>query len=240
MIEARGLTKRYRDHTAIEDVSFVVGAGEVVGLLGPNGAGKTTTMRILTGALQPTQGTARIDGHDVFEAAMLVKGRVGYVPEYPPLYPDLTVGEFLTFVASLKGVPRRRRAEQVDTVAGRVGVDNSLRRLIRNLSKGYRQRVGLAQALLGNPKVLVLDEPTAGLDPRQIGEVRSLVRELAGSHTVILSTHILQEVTAICDRVIIISRGRIVADDPIDKLVARHGSGAHSTLEQVFLSLTEM
>lgn len=240
MIEAQGLTKRYRDHTAIADVSFSIGEGEVVGLLGPNGAGKTTTMRILTGSLPATSGRARVAGYDVLDSPMQVKRRIGYVPEHPPLYADLTVREYLRFVASLKGVRRAELAAEIESVAERVGLGDVLGRLIRNISKGYQQRTGLAQALLGDPPVLVLDEPTVGLDPRQIGEVRELIGSLAGDHTVLLSTHILHEVTAICQRVVIISRGRIVADDTVESLVARRGGAATESLESVFLSLTQV
>lgn len=241
MINIKGLAKHYRDLTAIEDVTFSVGKGEIVGFLGPNGAGKSTTLKILTGFLPPSAGTAQVAGFDVFEQGMEVKRRMGYLPEVPPVYPDLTVTEYLRFVASLKGLRGEHKTKSVSHVLGRVNIGDQAKRLIGNLSKGYQQRVGLAQALLGNPQVLVLDEPTVGLDPRQIGEVRQLIRDLAGEHTVILSTHILQEVTATCQRVIIINQGRIVADDPITHLVAKHRRpGREPSLEEIFLSLTEV
>lgn len=241
MIEIEGLTKHYRDLAAIQDVSFKVGKGEIVGFLGPNGAGKTTTMKILTGFMPASHGTARVAGFDVFEQPMEVKRRIGYLPEIPPVYPDLTVGEYLKFVGTLKGLRGADLRSDVERVVNRVNLVQVLDRLIRNLSKGFQQRVGLAQALLGNPQVLILDEPTVGLDPRQIGDVRELIRELAGDHTVILSTHILQEVTATCQRAIIINKGRIVADDALQDLAAKHRRGGReSSLEEIFLSLTEI
>jgi ABC-2 type transport system ATP-binding protein len=241
MIEISGLTKVYRDLPAIEDVSFRVGKGEIVGFLGPNGAGKSTTMRILAGFLAATAGQARVAGYDVFEAPMQVKKRLGYLPEVPPVYPELTVREYLRFVGKLKGLRGRALSQGLDRVIDRVSLQAVIDRLIGNLSKGYQQRTGLAQALLGSPEVLILDEPTVGLDPRQIGEVRSLIRSLAGEHTVILSTHILHEVTATCQRVVVINNGRIVADDPITHLVAKHRKpGREPSLEEIFLSLTEV
>jgi len=241
MIETKGLTKHYRDLVAVEDVSFSVGKSEIVGFLGPNGAGKTTTMRILTGFLPATSGSAKVAGYDVFEQPMEVKRRTGYLPEVPPVYPDLTVREYLEFLATLKGLNKKDAKRNIEQVVVRVGLTVVMDRLIRNLSKGFQQRTGLAQALLGDPEVLILDEPTVGLDPRQIGEVRKLIKELAIDHTVILSTHILQEVTAICQRVIIINQGRIVADDPLDALVAKHKkNGQEASLEEIFLSLTEV
>jgi ABC-2 type transport system ATP-binding protein len=241
MIEIAGLTKRYRTQTAIEDVTFSVGQGEIVGFLGPNGAGKSTTMNILSGFLAATAGRAKVAGFDVFEAPMQVKRRLGYLPEMPPVYPDLTVREYLAFVARLKGMRGRAHKAAIDRVVERVSLQPVFDRLIGNLSKGYQQRTGLAQALLGNPEVLILDEPTVGLDPRQIGEVRALIRSLAGEHTVILSTHILHEVTATCQRVVVINKGRIVADDPLTHLVAKHRRpGREPSLEEIFLSLTEV
>lgn len=241
MITIEGLAKRYRDLTAIEDVSFSVGKGEIVGFLGPNGAGKSTTLKILAGFMPATSGRAQVAGFDVFQKPLEVKRRMGYLPEVPPVYPDLTVAEYLTFVASLKGLRGKARRTDVAHVLERVNIGHQEKRLIGNLSKGYQQRVGIAQALLGNPQVLILDEPTVGLDPRQIGEVRRLIRDLAGEHTVILSTHILQEVTATCQRVIVINKGRIVADDPITHLVAKHRvPGREPSLEEIFLSLTEV
>ncbi len=241
MIETIGLTKSYRDLTAIKDVTFKVNKGEIVGFLGPNGAGKTTTMKILTGFMPPTSGQAKVAGFDVFEQPMEVRRRIGYLPEVPPVYPDLTVAEYLTFVGRLKGLRGQKLRTDVERVINKTSLAEAAFRLIRNLSKGFRQRAGLAQALLGNPDVLILDEPTAGLDPRQIGDVRTLIKELAGEHTVILSTHILQEVTATCERVIIINQGKIVADDQLLALVSRHKSaGREPSLEEVFLSLTEV
>lgn len=240
MIKTEGLTKHYRDFVAIEDVGFEVKKGEIVGFLGPNGAGKTTTMKILTGFLPATRGTAIVAGHNVFEEPMEVKRRVGYLPEIPPVYPDLTVREFLAFVGTLKGLSGAKLKSDIERVVLRVHLTEVVDRLIRNISKGYQQRTGLAQALMGNPEVLILDEPTVGMDPRQIGEVRKLIRELAGDHTVILSTHILQEVTATCQRVIIINQGRIVADEALTSLVAKHTRGGREqSLEEIFLSLTE-
>ncbi len=236
MIEIECLTKRYRDFVAIEDVTFAVRKGEIVGFLGPNGAGKSTTMRILTGALPASAGQAKLAGFDVMESPREVKRRVGYLPEVPPVYPDLTVTEYLRFVGRLKGLRGEALTREVARVVERVVLGEVSRRLIRNLSKGFQQRTGLAQALLGNPEVLILDEPTVGLDPRQIGEVRDLIRELAGDHTVVLSTHILQEVTATCERVVIINRGRIVADSALDALLKQHSG---KKLEEVFLELTE-
>ncbi len=240
MIETRGLTKSYRDLVAVSDLSFKVGKGEIVGFLGPNGAGKTTTMKILTGFMPPSSGVAKVAGFDVLDQPMEVRRRIGYLPEQPPVYPDLTVLEYLSFVGKLKGLAGKRLASDVERVVEVTKLGEERHTLIAPLSKGFRQRVGIAQALLGDPEVLVLDEPTVGLDPRQIGEVRTLIKGLAGTHTVLLSTHILQEVTATCDRVIIINRGRIVADDQLAALVAKHRVDGHDpSLEQVFLQLTE-
>jgi len=233
MIEVRGLTKRYRDVVAVEDLSFTVGKGEIVGLLGPNGAGKTTTMRVLTGFLPATSGTARIAGFDVFESPLEVKRRVGYLPETPPLYDPMTVREYLRFVCDLKALPRRSAAGEVERVAVRTGVTDVLDRLAGSLSKGYRQRVGLAQALLGDPEVLVLDEPTVGLDPLQIREVRELIRSFAGRHTVLLSTHILPEVAMTCQKVLVLNGGRLIDHDTLDGLVGRHLPGRRVTLADV-------
>ncbi|MEW6775568.1 MAG: ABC transporter ATP-binding protein [Bdellovibrionota bacterium] len=225
MIQVQGLTKRYGERLAIEDVSFEVASGEILGFLGPNGAGKTTTMRILTGYLPPSAGTARIEGFDVQGEADEVKKRVGYLPEFPPLYPELLVGEYLDYVAALKGVPSAKRKEAVRRVAERCGIADVTGRLINNLSKGYRQRVGIAQALVHDPKVIVLDEPTSGLDPNQIQEVRNLIREAAKDRTVILSTHILQEVEALCHKVAIINHGKIVAVNRPEALSEQAGGG---------------
>ena len=241
MIEINGLTKRYRDLVAVNDISFSVAAGEIVGFLGPNGAGKTTTMKMLTGFLPATSGSATVAGFDVFDSPMDVKRSIGYLPEIPPVYPDLTVREYLRFVGKLKGLRGKALKEQVAESIEKVSLQLVADRLIRNISKGYQQRTGLAQALLGKPKVLILDEPTVGLDPRQIGEVRSLIQSLAGEHTVILSTHILQEVNAICDRVVIINKGTVVADDNLDRLVKQHTTDeGQKSLEKIFLSLTEL
>jgi ABC-2 type transport system ATP-binding protein len=239
MIEARGLTKRYGDLLAVDGVSFTVQRGEVVGFLGPNGAGKTTTMRMLTGFLPPTDGTAVIDGADIFGEPLAARRAVGYLPETPPLYPEMDVQGYLRFVATLHDVPRGRRGEAVDRALERCGLVDVRRRVIGALSKGYRQRVGIAQAIVHTPPVLVLDEPTVGLDPIQIREIRQLVRELASprdgepAHTVILSTHILPEVEAICQRVILIHRGRKVLDQPLAAITA-----GGTRLEQVFARAT--
>lgn len=231
MIEVQGLTKRFGERLAIEGVSFEVQDGEILGFLGPNGAGKTTTMRILTGYMPPSEGTARLEGFDVLENPGEVKRRVGYLPETPPLYTELLVSEYLHYVASLKGVTSGGRAAAVDRVVGRCGLSDVRNRLIANLSKGYRQRVGLAQALIHDPRVVILDEPTSGLDPNQIHEVRNLIRETARDRTVILSTHILSEVEALCDKVAIINEGRIVAVDKPEALSARErGAGTRLRL----------
>ncbi len=230
MIEVSNLTKRYRDRVAIDALSFTVAEGEILGFLGPNGAGKSTTMRILTGFLPPSEGSVRVFGFDVFEHPLEVKRRIGYLPETPPLYPEMTVKGYLKFVARLKGVKDVRG--ELERVAVATGVHEVLDRLVMNLSKGYRQRVGLAQALLGDPPVLILDEPTEGLDPRQRTEVLGLIKSLAGKHTVILSTHVLSEVKATCEKVLIIHRGKIVAHDAISNVAATAG------LEDVFIKLT--
>jgi len=221
MIQVEHLTKRYGPKTAIDDVTFTVEKGEVLAFLGPNGAGKTTTMRILAGSLPATSGTARVAGHDCFDQPMEVKRVIGYLPEIPPLYTEMTVTEYLTFASRIKAVPALQIANAVDQVMQRLGLGEVRGRLIANLSRGFKQRVGLAQALVHNPPVLILDEPTAGLDPKQIIEIRELIRELAGSHTIILSTHILPEATAVARRVVIIHEGRIVAQDSQERLSAR-------------------
>ena len=221
MIQVEQLTKRYGPVTAIEDVTFGVEKGQIVGFLGPNGAGKSTTMKILSCFMPASSGTARVAGFDVFSQSLEVRRRIGYLPENAPLYPDLPVATYLDFVAEIKGIPRSARKARVADVMDRCFVSEMQRRLIGKLSKGYRQRVGIAQALLGDPEVLILDEPTIGLDPRQIAEIRALIRSLAGQHTVILSTHILPEVSMVCDGVIIINRGRIVAQGTESELVAQ-------------------
>lgn len=231
MIEAVSLTKSYGPRVALDDVSFTVGKGEIVGFLGPNGAGKTTTMRILTGFLPATRGDARVAGFDVFEAPMEVKRRVGYLPESPPLYPELTVGDYLSFIAELRGFGGRARHQRAGAVMERVGLNGWERRILGSLSKGYRQRVGLAQALLHDPPVLILDEPTSGLDPAQLVGIRDLVRSLAGSHTVILSTHILSEVEALCPRALMIAKGRLVAQGTLAELRALAPQGAWYLVE---------
>jgi gliding motility-associated transport system ATP-binding protein len=221
VIEVQHLTKRYGPVTAVDDVSFRVERGEVLGFLGPNGAGKTTTMRILTGYMPATEGKAIVAGFDVFDQPIEAKRRTGYLPETPPLYPDMTVAEYLAFVARIKGVPAAERSQRIRSVMERTRVADMANRLCAKLSKGYKQRVGLAQALIHNPDVLILDEPTAGLDPKQIIETRQLIKELGGNHTIILSTHILPEVSQTCQRVVIINKGRVVAVDTPDNLTAR-------------------
>jgi ABC-2 type transport system ATP-binding protein len=221
VIEVQQLSKHYGPFTAVDNVTFRVEPGEILGFLGPNGAGKTTTMRIITGYMPASDGKVVVAGHDVFEEPLEAKRRTGYLPETPPLYPDMTVREYLTFVARLKGVPRREVRTRVDEVMKRTWVADMAARHCAKLSKGYRQRVGLAQAIIHNPDVLVLDEPTAGLDPKQIIETRQLIRELAGTHTIVLSTHILPEVSQTCQRVVIINKGRVVAIDTPEGLTAR-------------------
>ena len=233
MIEVSHLTKKYGGHLAVDDVSFTVEDGQIYGLLGPNGAGKSTIMNILTGYLSATSGQVTVEGHPLPEEADEAKACVGYLPEQPPLYPEMTVGEYLNFVAELKKVPRAQRKEQVLRAARRTGLEKVLPRLIRSLSKGYKQRVGIAQALLGNPKIIILDEPTVGLDPAQVIEMRKLIRELGKAHTVILSSHILSEVQAVCQQVLILSKGKLAASGTLQELTADGRS-----LEEVFLALT--
>jgi len=227
VIEVQHLTKQYGPFTAVQDVSFKAERGEILGFLGPNGAGKTTTMRVITGYMPPTDGKALVAGYDVMEQPIEAKRRTGYLPETPPLYPDMTVRDYLMFCARIKGVPRTDRATRVKTTMERTRIADVATRQCAKLSKGYRQRVGLAQALLHNPDVLILDEPTAGLDPKQIIETRRLIKELGGEHTVILSTHILPEVSQTCQRVVIINKGRVVAVDTPENLTSRlQGSGS--------------
>ncbi len=221
MIEVAGVTKRYGERAAVDGIGFSVRRGEILGFLGPNGAGKTTTMRILTGYVPPTSGTARVAGFDVQEHPIEVKRRIGYLPEHPPLYTDMLVRPFLRFVATIRGVPRKEINARVDRAIERCGLAAVAGRLIGNLSKGFQQRVGLAQAILHEPDVLILDEPTVGLDPSQIREIRQLIKSFAGAHTVILSTHILAEVTMTCNRVLIINDGKIAADETLEQLAAR-------------------
>ena len=222
MIEVQHLTKQYGSHLAVDDLSFTVEDGCIYGLLGPNGAGKSTTMNILTGYLSATAGTVKVAGHDIAEEPLEAKKAIGYLPEQPPLYPEMTVREYLLFVAELKGVKHKKdRAAMVETAMGRTGLQPVQNRLIRNLSKGYRQRVGIAAALLGEPKVIILDEPTVGLDPAQVIEIRNLIHDLGRTHTVILSSHILSEVQTVCDRVLIISAGKLVAQGTPEELAGQ-------------------
>jgi ABC-2 type transport system ATP-binding protein len=231
MIEVEHLSKVYGSTLAIQDVTFAVEAGEILGFLGPNGAGKTTTMRILAGYLPATSGTARIAGFDVHDDSMAVRKRIGYLPENPPLYPDMTVEGFLYFVARIKGVPAGDRRTRVNSALTRCNLEEKRKVLIRKLSKGFRQRVGIAQAIVHDPPAIILDEPTIGLDPRQIIEVRNLIKSLAGDHTIILSTHILPEVSMTCSRVAIINRGEIVATNTPEQLVAQLQGGSGYELE---------
>jgi ABC-2 type transport system ATP-binding protein len=221
VIEVEHLSKVFNGRKAVDDVSFYVGKGEVLGFLGPNGAGKTTTMRILTCYMPSTEGTARIAGYDVFEESLEVRKRIGYLPENPPIYPEMTVDSYLGFVAKIKGTPSGQRKAQVDKVVEECSLGDVRRRIVGRLSKGYKQRVGLAQALLKDPEVLILDEPTIGLDPKQIHEVRTLIKSLASTRTVILSTHILPEVSMTCNRVVIINKGKVVAMDTPEGLAAQ-------------------
>lgn len=234
MIEVSHLTKQYGNHLAVDDVSFTVADGQICGLLGPNGAGKSTIMNILTGYLSATSGQVTVAGHPLPEEADAAKACVGYLPEQPPLYPEMTVQEYLTFAAELKGVKKEERKEQVCRAARRTGLEAVLPRLIRSLSKGYKQRVGIAQALLGSPRLIILDEPTVGLDPAQVIEIRKLIRELGRAHTVILSSHILSEVQAVCQQILILSKGHLAAAGSLEELTADGKS-----LEAVFLELTD-
>ncbi|MBR2740706.1 MAG: ABC transporter ATP-binding protein [Oscillospiraceae bacterium] len=218
MVEVSHLTKKYGDFTAVSDLSFTIEDGLIYGFLGPNGAGKSTTMNIMTGCLSATEGEVIIEGHDIFEEAKEAKKCIGYLPEIPPLYPDLTPVEYLEFVARAKGVPANELDEQIENVMEETGITVYANRLIKNLSKGYKQRVGIAQAIIGRPSLIILDEPTVGLDPKQIIEIRNLIKSLGRKHTVVLSSHILSEVQAICDRVMIISRGKLVAFDAPENL----------------------
>ena len=234
MIEVSHLTKQYGNHLAVDDVSFTVADGQICGLLGPNGAGKSTIMNILTGYLSATSGQVTVAGHPLPEEADAAKACVGYLPEQPPLYPEMTVQEYLTFAAELKGVKKAERKEQVCRAARHTGLEAVLPRLIRSLSKGYKQRVGIAQALLGSPRLIILDEPTVGLDPAQVIEIRKLIRELGRAHTVILSSHILSEVQAVCQQILILSKGHLAAAGSLEELTADGKS-----LEEVFLELTD-
>ena len=232
MIEVRHLTKRYGDTLAVDDLNFTIEKGRIYGFLGPNGAGKSTTMNIITGYLASTDGSVTINGHDILEDAEAAKKNIGYLPELPPLYFDMTVKEYLAFAAELKKIPKAERKNQISRVSATTKLDAVQNRLIKNLSKGYRQRVGLAQAILGYPEVIILDEPTVGLDPKQIIEIRDLIKSLKKKHTVILSSHILSEVRAVCDYVLIISHGKLVASDTPDNL-ERLAAGSNSLLMKV-------
>ena len=231
MITVKGLTKRYAHNTAVNDISFDVQKGQIVGFLGPNGAGKTTTMRMLTCFLTPSAGTATVAGFDILEQPFEVKKRIGYLPETPPVYPEMRIAEYLTFVGRLKGLAGSDLRSRVDYSCERCAIADVKDKIIGKLSKGYRQRVGLAQAIIHNPDVLILDEPTAGLDPKQINETRDLIKSLAGDHTIILSTHILPEVSQTCEQVIIINKGKVVATDSVSNLQGRARSGESVLLE---------
>ena len=225
LIEVEHLTKRYGDHLAVDDLSFTIEDGKIYGFLGPNGAGKSTTMNIITGCLAATSGTVKIDGFDVFEEPLEAKKCVGYLPEMPPVYPDMSVCDYLSFVAQAKKIPAKKRGEQISRAIEKTGLAEVKSRLIKNLSKGYRQRVGLAQAILGEPKLIILDEPTVGLDPKQIIEIRDLIRALGKEHTVLLSSHIMQEISAVCDTILILSKGKLVAAGTPESLETRAHSG---------------
>jgi len=231
MIEVTNLTKKFGELTAVNDISFKVDKGEIVGFLGPNGAGKTTTMRMLTGFIPSTGGTAVIGGNEISEEPIEVKKKIGYLPEHPPLYPDMTVKSYLKFITKIRSIPGHLRKERIDWALQKCGLIEVQGRVIANLSKGFKQRIGLAQAIIHQPDVLILDEPTIGLDPRQIREIREMIKELAGEHTVILSTHILPEVTMTCEKAIIINKGEIVGQGSIESLTAG------KSLEEVFIDL---
>ena len=218
MIEVRNLTKKYGDHFAVQDISFSLEKGKIYGLLGPNGAGKSTTMNIMTGYIAATSGEVIIEGHDIFKEAEEAKKHIGYLPEIPPLYMDMTVWEYLFTVADLKGVPKSERKSMIGDVMEKVMLTNMKDRLIKNLSKGYKQRVGIAQTLIGNPDIIILDEPTVGLDPKQIIEIRTLIKQLGEDHTVLISSHILSEIGAVCDHVVIINKGHLVVSDSTENL----------------------
>ncbi len=231
MIEVKNLVKKYGDHLAVDHLSFHVEKGQIYGFLGPNGAGKSTTMNIMTGYIASTEGEVLIDGHNILEEPEAAKKCIGYLPEQPPLYFDMTVEEYLKFVAELKKIPKKEREDQVEDVMRMVGITEMKNRLIKNLSKGYKQRVGLGQAILGYPEIIILDEPTVGLDPKQIIEIRELIKKLSENHTIILSSHILSEISAVCDYVMIINHGKLVASDTTEHL-SRMTQGSN-TLELV-------
>ena len=235
MIEVKNLCKDYGTHRAVDDLSFTIEPGHVYGFLGPNGAGKSTTMNILTGCLAATSGQVSIDGFDIYEDAKEAKSRIGYLPEQPPLYHDMTVLEYLRFVAAAKGVAKDKRDEHLNAIIALTQLGEVENRLIKHLSKGYMQRVGVAQALVSDPEIIILDEPTVGLDPRQIIEIRQLIKELGKEHTVILSSHILSEVRSVCDRLLVIAKGKLVADDTPEALEAKY---APMSFEEIFLELT--
>ena len=230
MIEVTNLVRRYGPHIAVDHANFKIEKGEIVGFLGPNGAGKSTTMNILTGYLSSTEGTVKVDGMDILEHPSEIKKKIGYLPENPPLYMDMTVKEYLSFTGDIKRISRTEKKDRMNRIMATVGIEDVSGRLIKNLSKGYKQRVGLAQAMIGDPEVLIMDEPTAGLDPKQILEIRDLITELGKDHTIILSSHILPEVSAVCKRVLIINRGVIVADDTPGNLAKRLLGGSHILL----------
>jgi len=227
LIEVKNLVKKYGNHVAVNDLSFNIEKGKIYGFLGPNGAGKSTTMNMITGYLAPTEGQVIINGHDIFEEPEEAKRCIGYLPEIPPLYLDMTPKEYLQFAADLKGIKKKDRQDMIKQAVEMTGITDVYNRLIRNLSKGYKQRVGLAQAILGFPEIIILDEPTVGLDPKQIVEIRDVIKKLGENHTVILSTHIMQEVSAVCDEVLIIAHGQLVAQDTPDNL-GRHVTGSNT------------
>ena len=231
MIEAIGLVKQYGDHVAVDHLNFTVEKGQILGFLGPNGAGKSTTMNMLTGYISATEGTILVNGYDMLEEPELAKKSIGYLPEQPPVYPDMTVVEYLQFVTELKKVPRKEREAEVDRVIGMTQLEPMRTRLIQHLSKGYRQRVGIAQALVGNPEVIILDEPTVGLDPKQIIEIRDLMKGLAKEHTVLLSSHIMQEISAVCDHIMIISHGKLVLSGTPEELQQKANQGINLEME---------
>lgn len=239
MIEVRNVEKKYGSHIAVQDLSFDVEQHQVFGLLGKNGAGKSTTMNMLTGYIAPTKGTIRIGGYDMETEPMQAKGLIGYLPELPPLYPELTPEEYLQFVAQAKGVDKTKIREQIDMAMERTQITDVRKRLIRSLSKGYRQRVGMAQAILGDPELIIFDEPTVGLDPVQLIEFRKMIRELGNNHTIVISSHILAEIAEICDRVMIMAQGKLLAIDTPERLAAKIGEKPDLPLEEIFLKLTE-
>ena len=249
MIKVQGLSKIYGEHIAVDDISFEVKEGHIYGFLGPNGAGKSTTMNIITGYIAPTLGTVEVNGYIMGKDTLKAKKSIGYLPEIPPLYPDMTVKEYLSFVASIKGVAKAEKEKEVTRVMEATDITDMAKRLIKHLSKGYKQRVGIAQAILGNPEIIILDEPTVGLDPEQIIEVRTLIKSLKGEHTVILSSHILSEISATCDEVLVIANGRMVACDTTDNLLKNHKNvktiklnvkGAKDKIEEVLKGIDSL